>query len=132
MITSYIIFHKALVTPSSNPPYPSLMRPYSPLLHVRLINVAIQAFSQLFVYTGSGSRGRMIEVVLSGMSGREKMTTEAKQICAHNILCILWCVVDVRFSLYSMFLMSRPQSSSISIWSRIPGAAPRDRSCSLR
>lgn len=80
------------------------MRPYSSLLHVRLINVAIQAFSQLFMYTGSGSRGRMIEVVLNGMSSREKMTTEAKQVCAHNILCILWCVVDVLIPLLSLSL----------------------------
>lgn len=50
------------------PPYPSLMKPSAPLLHTRLINAAIQAFSQLFVYSGSGSRGKMTEVVLNNMS----------------------------------------------------------------
>ena len=44
------------------------MRPSAPLLHTRLINAAIQAFSQLFVYSGSGSRGKMTEVVLNNMS----------------------------------------------------------------
>ena len=37
------------------------------LLHTRVINAAIQAFSQLFAYIGSGNRGRMIEVVLGNM-----------------------------------------------------------------
>ena len=92
---SYLLFQKALTTPSTNPPYPSLMLPNAPLLHTRLINAAIQAFAQLFVYTGSGSRGRMTEVVIGGMASGSSMTAEAKQVCAHNILCILWCVVDV-------------------------------------
>lgn len=65
---SYILFQRALITPSSNPPYPALLKPAALLLHTRLINAAIQAFSQLFVYTGSGNRGRMIEIVLENMS----------------------------------------------------------------
>lgn len=70
---SYLLFQRALTTPSSNPPYPALLKPAALLLHTRLINAAIQAFSQLFVYTGSGNRGRMIEIVLENMSksGRE-------------------------------------------------------------
>ena len=62
-----MVFQKALVTPNAVPPYPSLMKPSAPLLHTRLINAAIQAFSQLFVYSGSGSRGKMTEVVLNNM-----------------------------------------------------------------
>ena len=62
------MFHKALLTPNPVPPYPSLMKPSAPLLHTRLINAAIQAFSQLFVYSGSSSRGKMTEVVLNNMS----------------------------------------------------------------
>ncbi len=65
---SYLLFQRALTTPSSNPPYPALLKPAALLLHTRLINAAIQAFSQLFVYTGSGNRGRMIEIVLENMS----------------------------------------------------------------
>ena len=65
---SYALFQRALTTPSSNPPYPSLLKPSAPLLHTRLINASIQAFSQLFVYTGSGNRGKMIETVLNNMS----------------------------------------------------------------
>ena len=64
---SYMVFQKALVTPNAVSPYPSLMKPSAPLLHTRLINAAIQAFSQLFVYSGSGSRGKMTEVVLNNM-----------------------------------------------------------------
>ena len=71
---SYLLFQRALTTPSSTPPYPALLKPAALLLHTRLINAAIQAFSQLFVYTGSGNRGRMIEIVLENMSksGRER------------------------------------------------------------
>ena len=65
---SYALFQRALTTPSYNPPYPSLLKPSAPLLHTRLINASIQAFSQLFVYTGSGNRGKMIETVLNNMS----------------------------------------------------------------
>lgn len=65
---SYLLFQRALTTPSSNPPYPALLKPAALLLHTRMINAAIQAFSQLFVYTGSGNRGRMIEIVLENMS----------------------------------------------------------------
>lgn len=92
---SYILFQKALVVPNSNPPYPSLLKPHAPLLATRLLNVAIQTFSQLFVYTGSSNRGHMIEVVLKGMSMADSLSMEDKQTCAYNILSILWCVVDV-------------------------------------
>ena len=70
------MFHKALLTPNSTPPYPSLMKPFAPLLHTRLINAAIQAFSQLLVYSGSGSRGRMTEVVLDNMSNGEDICSD--------------------------------------------------------
>lgn len=105
--SSYILFQKALVVPNSNPPYPSLIKPNAPLLSTRLLNVAIQTFSQLFVYTGSGNRGHMIEVVLSGMAQSNHPETD-KQMAAYNILCILWCVVDVRdiFSYYYYRLLS--------------------------
>lgn len=84
-----------MVVPNSNPPYPSLLKPHAPLLATRLLNVAIQTFSQLFVYTGSSNRGHMIEVVLKGMSMADSLSMEDKQTCAYNILSILWCVVDV-------------------------------------
>ena len=103
LISSYILFQKALVVPNSNPPYPSLINPNAPLLSTRLLNVAIQTFSQLFVYTGSGNRGHMIEVVLSGMAQSNHPDTD-KQMAAYNILCILWCVVDVRvFSIFNSY-----------------------------
>lgn len=110
LISSYILFQKALVVPNSNPPYPSLIKPNAPLLSTRLLNVAIQTFSQLFVYTGSGNRGHMIEVVLSGMAQSNHPDTD-KQMAAYNILCILWCVVDVR--VFSIFNSNRLLSSLI-------------------
>lgn len=110
LISSYILFQKALVVPNSNPPYPSLIKPNAPLLSTRLLNVAIQTFSQLFVYTGSGNRGHMIEVVLSGMAQSNHPDTD-KQMAAYNILCILWCVVDVR--IFSIFNSYRLLSSLI-------------------
>ena len=110
LISSYILFQKALVVPNSNPPYPSLIKPNAPLLSTRLLNVAIQTFSQLFVYTGSGNRGHMIEVVLSGMAQSNHPDTD-KQMAAYNILCILWCVADVR--VFFIFNSNRLLSSLI-------------------
>lgn len=81
------------------------MNPATPLLHTRLINASIQAFSQLFVYSGSGSRGKMTEVVLDNMGNcaflwnrsfvADKLPPEERQNTAHNICCILWCIADV-------------------------------------
>lgn len=101
------IYKACLCPPRSRYPPPSyLLPPNKQLLSTRLTDACIVAFSEIFTYTGSGNRGKMMEGLLASLNEgmilmvlrmflASTLDKDIKNRMAKNVCAVLWCVADV-------------------------------------